>query len=77
MITPDGHSIVSRRRVGERYATRVRIAAPQGSRYNGQRGVVVDILETAGTLMVQLGPGLVLPFGFGEVEVIEERSRYQ
>lgn len=74
MITSTGQAIVSRRRAGERYATRVRINAPQGSRYDGERGIVVDILD--GTLMVDLGHG-VLPFGAGEVEVIEERSRYQ
>jgi hypothetical protein len=75
VITPRGQSVVSRRSVGERYATRVRIAAPQGSRYDGERGFVVDIVRD--TLLVQLRPGLVLPFGAGEVEVIEERSAYQ
>jgi hypothetical protein len=62
-----------------RYASRVRVETPQGSAYDGRRGLVIDRVGSVDvpTYIVQLSPTLVLPFGAGEVVVIDERSRYQ
>lgn len=56
-------------KVGSRPATRVRIAAPQGSRYDGCVGVVVRIV--GGTLFVRFSrDARPLPFGIGEVQAV-------
>lgn len=62
-----------------RYASRVRVATPQGSAYDGMRGLVIDRVgpRDVETYIVQLSPRLALPFGRGELEAIDERSRYQ
>lgn len=72
MITTTGQVILPRKEVGSRPATRVRINAPQGSRFNGEYGIVASVVHLTDhhvTLMVDLGHG-VLPFGVGEVEVL-------
>ncbi len=51
-----------------RYASRVRVAAPQGSAFDGLRGVVVRLIDE--TAFVRLPSGLTLPFGLGELEVL-------
>jgi hypothetical protein len=57
------------RRCGSRYATRVRIAAPQGSAYNGQTGVVVEVIHP-GAIVVRLLNGHAVLFGRSELEVL-------
>lgn len=72
MIAPDA-IVFDSRTTGSRYATRVRVNAPQGSVYNGNTGVVERHVPESTTLMVRLDQrfgGLTLPFGRGELEVI-------
>jgi len=52
-----------------RYANQVRVRSPQGSAYDGQRGVVVKPLGTSAVL-VRLESGAQVPFGLGELEVL-------
>lgn len=57
------------RRVGSRPATRVTIAAPQGSRWNGRVGTIVEIVASGRTVLVRFAPDEpAIPFGIGEVE---------
>lgn len=57
------------RQVGERSATRVRVNAPQGSRYDGKTGVLVDILYD--TWFVRFGRDeRPLPFAEAELETV-------
>lgn len=57
--------------VGERAASRVRVAAPQGSRFDGLTGVVVRAVHESGTVMVRFErDGATLPFALGELEVV-------
>lgn len=64
--------------VGSRAATRVRVASPQGSAFDGRRGVVVRDVPGSTTIMVRLdnppgvrGPESTLPFGRGELAIID------
>jgi hypothetical protein len=50
---------------------RVRVAAPQGSRYDGRTGTVEQVLPFDSTVLVRLGAGLVLPFANGELDRVE------
>ena len=54
------------------YATKVRINAPQGSTFNGNKGVVVWTHDdrTAFVRFRDKGREIVLPFGYGELEVL-------
>lgn len=53
------------------HASRVMIAAPQGSSFDGRRGVVVrQVDDTVFVRMSDRGRELTLPFGLGEVEVL-------
>jgi hypothetical protein len=59
------------RSYGSRYASRVRIAAAQGSAYNGRTGVVVRTHEATGNVIVRLdGKEIQLPFGRSDLEVL-------
>jgi hypothetical protein len=51
-----------------RYADRVRVAAPQGSIFNGRTGVVVRVTDDI--VYVRFESRLVLPFSPGELAVI-------
>lgn len=62
--------LFARKRVGERAASRVRVEAPQGSAYNGRRGIVINTFPEYRTAIVQLRPGLVLPFGYDELREV-------
>ncbi len=54
-------------KVGSRSATRVVVAAPQGSRYDGRHGVIVRVVSE--TAFVRLdGDQQALPFGLGELK---------
>lgn len=63
--------MIDSRTAGSRAATRVRIAAPQGSTFNGDKGVVVAFLAND-ALLIRLTSrrDLTLPFGRSEVEII-------
>jgi hypothetical protein len=62
-------TFIDSRTAGSRYATRVRIAAPQGSAYDGQRGTVVT-RPCPDTILVRFDSGIVLPFALAEVIVL-------
>lgn len=71
---PPYDPVFTTREVDARYATKVRIQAPQGSAFDGRTGVVVSDIPESSTLMVRLanprgvrGPESTLPFGRGEV----------
>lgn len=71
---PPYEPVFTTKTVGSRYATKVRVQAPQGSAFDGRTGVVVDDIPESTTLMVRLDPvpgvalsGVTLPFGRGEV----------
>jgi hypothetical protein len=65
--------------VGARGATKVMIKAPQGSRWNGQTGIVASLTEDGETAMVRIDApriGPAIPFGLGElVDVTPRRPR--
>lgn len=62
--------IIDSRTAGSRYATRVRIAAPQGSCYDGLTGTVVS-RPCPDTIMVRLDRRAALvPFALGEVIIL-------
>lgn len=66
--------LIDSKTAGSRYASRVRVKAPQGSAYDGQTGTVVTQHRDSRTVMVRLDPrygGLTLPFGRGELCVLE------
>ncbi len=53
-----------------RYATRVRINSPQGSRYDGREGVVVRTVDrTVFVRLSSLTGDVTLPFGLTELEI--------
>lgn len=63
------------REVGAAAATRVRIASPHGSCFDGKRGIVVAFLPNGGVLVRFMGiprypHGLTLPFGRDELQEI-------
>ena len=52
---------------GSRYASRVVVAAPQGSSYDGRRGVVARVEDD--TVFVRFHPDRpAIPFGRGELK---------
>jgi hypothetical protein len=57
------------REAGSRIASRVVVAAPQGSCFDGERGTVVRAVPGTTTLIVRLERGVELPFDRSEVVV--------
>lgn len=57
--------IFESRKVGDRAATRVRIVAPTGSRFDNKVGVVVARIADR-TYLIRFADGLELPFGRSE-----------
>jgi hypothetical protein len=56
--------------VGSGAATRVQVQAPQGSCFDGQRGIVTRVHPSTDTVMVRLDKlNVELPFGRGELVV--------
>ena len=74
MIAANGRVFIERRLAGSRAATRVVVATAQGSAFDGAVGVVVDA-PNAWTLIVELGPRTVVPFGPTEVRIVGEETR--
>ncbi len=63
------HALVGTRQAG-RYASRVRVATPQGSAFDGHRGVVVRLEGDTAFVRLTTMRDLTLPFGVGELEVL-------